>query len=51
MLKAFEKLELASKFALCKFQFDGFPPCLGAVRKEHGERFDQDIKILEGAFE
>ena len=46
MLKAYEQLGVHVSFL--HFHLDFFPPNLGKVSNKQGERFHQDISIIEG---
>ena len=42
---------MSLKIYLLHSHLDFFPPNLGAVRDEHGERFHQNIKEMEKRYE
>ena len=53
MLLAFHDLgcNMSIKFHFLNSQLDQFPDNLGAVSDEQGERFHQDLKIMEERFQ
>ena len=52
MLKAYENLEsrMPLKMRFLHLHLDLFPPNLGAVRDEQGERFRNDISVMESRY-
>ena len=53
MLQKFEKLGclMSLKLHFLKSHLDFFPPNLGAVSDEQGERFHQDIRVMERRYQ
>ena len=53
MLKAYEQLgaRMSVKMHFLHSHLDFFPPNLGKVSDEKGERFHQDICIIEGRYQ
>ena len=53
MLQMFEKLGclMCLKLQFLKSHLDFFPVNLGAVSDEHGERFHQDIRVMERRYQ
>lgn len=49
MLKAYLLMSarMSLKMRILHFHLNFFPPNLGDVSDEHGERFHQDIKVME----
>ena len=53
MLKAYEQLgaRISLKMHFLHSHLDFFPPNLGEVSDEQGERFHQDISVIEGRYQ
>ena len=53
MLKAYEQLGalMSLKMHFLHSQLNFFPPNLGKVSDEQGERFHQDISVIEGRYQ
>ena len=53
LLAAYERLgaRMSLKMHFLHSHLDFFPPNLGEVSDEHGERFHQDIKVMESRYQ